>query len=114
MPRPRLLLLCLLAALSAFSTGCCGRIRQCIANRWNAHHPCGIGYGGACCTPAYKMAAPAGCSTCGPGMGGMGGASVVYQGPPMMTPIPGSTPTIGSPMPLHGPTSVPSNMPTKQ
>lgn len=108
MPR-RLFLLCLLAALSAFSTGCCGRIRQCIANRWYAHHPCGIGYGG-CCTPAYKMAAPVGCTNCGPDLGG---AAVVYQGPPMTSPISTGVPSIGPAMPLHGPSSVPSNMPPK-
>jgi len=105
----RIFMLSLLAALSALSTGCCGRIRQCIANHWRANHPYGLC--GGCCTPAYKMAAypgpgPAGCSTCGdPALG-----AVVYQ-PPYA--VPAGVPTIGNPIPLHGPTVVPSTMPPK-
>ncbi|HEY3789184.1 MAG TPA: hypothetical protein VGL71_10030 [Urbifossiella sp.] len=109
MPR-RLIMLSVLVALSAFSTGCCGRIRQCIANRWHAHHP----YAGGCCTPAFKVAAPVGCSTCGPGPAA---GAIVYQGPVTVSApygmTPGSTPTIGQPMPLIGSGSVPGAMPPK-
>jgi hypothetical protein len=108
----RIIVLGLLAALSAFSTGCCGRIRQCIANRWHANHPYGFcgGYygGGGCCTPAYKMAAPAGCSSCGP----EGGPPVIYQQGPVQGPT--VVPNIGSPMPLIGSSSnIPGIMPPK-
>ena len=117
MPR-RLIMLCLLAALSALSTGCCGRIRQCIANRWHANHQYG-GYGGAaCCTPAFKVpsypgavgySGAAGCSSC---EGGGAGAAMMYQGPMA---VPAGVPSIGYPMPLLGPSAehVPSTMPPK-
>lgn len=101
----RLLMLGLLAALSALSTGCCGRIRQCIANRWQANHMYG---GGACCTPAFKVPAQhgaLGCSTCGPEAGAM-----VYQG---QVHNPAGVPNIGYPMPLLGTGAVPSTMPPK-
>jgi len=108
----RIIVLSLLAALSAFSTGCCGRIRQCIANRWHCHHPCGLGggfYGGGCCTPAYKYAAPAGCATCGPDAAG----PVIYPSTPLGNPT--IVPNVGSPMPLIGSGSiVPGAMPPKQ
>ena len=105
MPK-RLLMLCLLVALSALSTGCCGRIRHCIANRWHAHGMYG-GYGGACCTPAFKVPTAAGCSTCGPEAGG-----IIYQGP---VGVPYGVPTIGQPTPLLGTGGdrVPGVMPPK-
>lgn len=115
MPR-RIIVLSLLAVLSAFSTGCCGRIRQCIANRWHAHHPygfCGGYYGGAggCCTPAYKYGSPAaGCSTCAPDAG----APIIYPSTPLGNPT--VVPSISNPMPLIGSGSsiVPGTMPPKQ
>lgn len=131
MPRRRLLVLGLFAALSVLQTGCCGRIRQCIANRWNYFHgggacaPCAT----PCCTPAFKVPAPApifpvlhgppaGCSTCGiaPDAG-----PVVFSGPVSGPVVPGGVPvgsepvpTIGQPMPLlNGPSiqPVPSGIP---
>ena len=108
MPK-RLIMLSLLAALSALSTGCCGRIRQCIANRWHAHHPYA---GAACCTPAFKVpaqygvAGPVGCATCGPE-----GGAIVYQGP--VGGAPSGIPTLGNPTPLIGSEHVPSTMPPK-
>ncbi len=120
MPK-RLLILCLLATLSALSTGCCGRIRQCIANRWHANHQYGGGGGGygggaACCTPAFKVPAQygasvgGGCASCGSEAPGM-----VYQGAPVHMQAPPGTPNIGYPMPLLGTGSekVPGTMPPK-
>ena len=136
MPTRRLLVFGLFAALAVLQTGCCGRIRQCIANRWNYFHGCGACAPCAtpCCTPAFKVPAPApifpalhhppaaGCSTCGiaPDAG-----PVVFTGPmpgqygPGGVPVgPSGVPTIGQPMPLlNGPTiqplpsGVPSPMP---
>lgn len=92
-----------LIALSMSSTGCFPRIRQCIANRWHAHHPYA---GGACCAPvcapAFKVPAQA---CCGNELGSPIGYPVVMQ------PQAG-VPTIGNPMPLPG-SSIPGPMPGK-
>ncbi len=118
----RLLMLSLIIGLSTLSTGCFPRVRQCIANRWHAHQMYG-GYGGACCTPAFKVPAqavgpighsPIGCSSCG---SEGGGAPIVYQGghipPSGPVYVPGGTPTIGAPMPLPGSGAIPGTMPPK-
>jgi len=100
----------LLAALAALQTGCFPRIRQVISNRWHMHQQFhGGGYGGACCTPAFKVPAQAahfGAPGC---CGAEAGFPVAYPGPAIHGPA--GTPTIGSPIPLLG---TPSPMPSKQ
>lgn len=115
MPR-RIIVLGLLAVLSALSTGCCGRIRQCIANRWNYFH----GGGGVCCTPAFKVpstapvfhgAAAPGCASCATSVPG----PVTYAVPPaVFVGAPAGVPVLTPPRPiLTNPTvePVPSPMP---
>lgn len=104
----RILMLGLLAALSALSTGCFPRVRQVIANRWQMHRQL---HGGACCTPAFKVPAQAahfGAPAC---CGSESGAPIIYSGPAIHQ-GPTGTPTIGNPMPLLGGTPLP--MPMKQ
>ena len=111
----RILVLGLLAILSATSTGCFPRVRQVIANRWHMHHGYG---GGACCTPAFKVPAQA-ASYGQPGCCGSegAGAPIIYGGPTIQhgpaIPYGPGTPTIGAPMPLLGSGSIPGPMPGK-
>ncbi|MFO0804267.1 MAG: hypothetical protein U0791_14235 [Gemmataceae bacterium] len=112
----RTLMLAVLAGVAALQTGCFPRIRQCIANRWHMHHQYhGGGYGGACCTPAFKVPAQAASfghpvSLGQPGCcGAEAGIPIAYPGTEFHAPA--GTPTIGAPMPLPG---TPSPMPAKQ
>lgn len=122
MPR-RLIMLGVLAVLSALSTGCCGRIRQCIANRWHYYHGGGACCApAACCSPSFKVPAPVGyapapgCSSCAGPVAG----PVSFAPPPVeyigTVPGAGPVPVLTQPRPIpSGPSveTVPGPMPSK-